>query len=71
MLLRHWMMTNMSSIPMPRQRKGRMACMGVYGRQSREETPRETTRPSKILQQKTLIDTHHDFQCKAKPCTLI
>ena len=29
MLLRHCMMTNMSSMPMPRQRKGRMACMGV------------------------------------------
>ena len=29
---RTWTMTNMSSMPMPRQRKGNIECIGVYGK---------------------------------------
>ena len=44
------MMTNMSSMPMPRQRKGRMACIMVKGRKRAEEMPMDTTNPIKMLQ---------------------
>ena len=46
-LFQHWVMTNMSSMPMPRQRKGRMVCRGVTGNPRAELRPRPTTSPSR------------------------
>ena len=45
----HCMITNISSIPIPRQMNGRMACMGVYGKPRMEASPTEVAIPIPML----------------------
>ena len=42
-------MTNISSIPIPRQMKGKTACIGVYGKPKRELIPIEMIMPMAML----------------------